>query len=405
MGKGINMGVFIREEERKVPVVEDCDVFVGGGGVAGVAAALAAARQGARVILAEKQCVLGGLATSGLVVIYLPLCDGRGHQMSFGIAEELFRLSILHGAQGAYPRVWLEKGKEMERQEQRFEVQFNPVYFAIEMERLLLHSGVRIMYDTRICDVKAESGRIQAAILENQDGRVAVQMRSAVDATGNALLFKKAGERTRNHKKGNMVAGWYYASTPEGLKLQMLGFADASEGTERDAPDMSEGKRFWGENVMEVSKYLELSHQATLEDALRKVGRGQIAEPAAMAHMPQYRMTRCLCGETVMSEENDGKSVCGSVGMVGDWRKRGPRFEVPYGALYGSTFENLFAAGRCISTDDGMWDIMRVIPSCAVTGQAAGTAAALIPETGRTPIKILQDILRKAGVRLYLEEI
>ena len=53
-----------------------CDVLVAGGGIAGIAAALAAARSGADVILAEKQCVLGGLATSGLVTIYLPLCDG-----------------------------------------------------------------------------------------------------------------------------------------------------------------------------------------------------------------------------------------------------------------------------------------------------------------------------------------
>ncbi len=388
-----------------MPVVEDCDVFVGGGGVAGAAAALAAARQGARVVLAEKQCVLGGLATSGLVVIYLPLCDGRGCQMSYGIAEELLHLSILYGAQDKSPQAWLEKGREKERERQRFEVQFNPIYFAIELEKLLLRSGVHIMYDTRICDVTADGGRIRGVIVENQDGRVAIRTRAAVDATGNALLFRKAGERTRRHGKGNTVAGWYYGSTPEGLKLQMLGFADAPQGTERDAPDTPGGRRFWEDSAKEISEYLALSHQATLEDALKKAGRGQILEPAAMTHMPQYRMTRCLCGETLMSEENDGKSVRGSVGMVGDWRKRGPRFEVPYSALYGPAFENLFAAGRCISTDDEMWDIMRVIPPCAVTGQAAGTAAALLPETGRTPTHILQDALRRAGVRLQFDEL
>lgn len=399
------MSTFIREEARSIPVVEECDVFIGGGGVAGVAAALAAARQGARVVLAEKQCVLGGLATSGLVVIYLPLCDGRGHQMSYGIVEELLRLSILHGAQGPQPEAWLKKESEKERETQRFEVQFNPVYFAIEMERLLLRSGVRILYDTRICDVIAENSRIREIIMENLDGRVAVRTRAAVDATGSALLFRKAGEKTRAHGKGNTVAGWYYASTLEGLKLQMLGFADAPEGTERDAPDTLEGRRFWEKSAKEISEYLALSHGATLEDALKKVNKGRIIEPAAMTYMPQYRMTRCLCGEIRMSEENDGKPVSESVGMVGDWRKRGPRFEVPYGALYGSAFENLFAAGRCISTDDGMWDIMRVIPPCAVTGQAAGTAAALAPEKGRTQIHTLQNSLREAGVKLKLEEI
>ena len=80
---------WITEQERRLRVAHDCDVLVAGGGVAGIAAALAAARNGARVTLVEKQCLLGGLGTLGLVTIYLPLCDGMGRQVSFGIAEEL----------------------------------------------------------------------------------------------------------------------------------------------------------------------------------------------------------------------------------------------------------------------------------------------------------------------------
>ena len=66
------MNVII-QKEKQIPVKESYDVFVAGGGIAGVSAALAAARNGASVILAEKQCILGGLATAGLVTIYLPL--------------------------------------------------------------------------------------------------------------------------------------------------------------------------------------------------------------------------------------------------------------------------------------------------------------------------------------------
>ena len=72
------------------------DIAVCGGGFAGISAALAAARQGKRTLLLEKQFLLGGLGTAGLITIYLPLCDGFGHQVSFGIAEELLRLSIKH---------------------------------------------------------------------------------------------------------------------------------------------------------------------------------------------------------------------------------------------------------------------------------------------------------------------
>ena len=86
------------------------DVAVFGGGVAGVASALASARQNKKVVLVEKQCVLGGLATSGLITIYLPICDGKGHQVSFGICEELLRLSMELGWQRKYPSAWVENG-------------------------------------------------------------------------------------------------------------------------------------------------------------------------------------------------------------------------------------------------------------------------------------------------------
>ena len=81
------------------------DVIVVGAGVAGVAAALEAARAGLSTALIEKTIFTGGLATTGLVNIYLPLCDGRGTQVSFGIAEELLQLSLKYGP-GDIPAAW-----------------------------------------------------------------------------------------------------------------------------------------------------------------------------------------------------------------------------------------------------------------------------------------------------------
>ena len=74
----------ISEPARKVNITGHYDVVVIGGGVAGVAAAVAASRCGAKTLLVEKEYALGGLATLGLVVAYLPLCDGKGRQVSFG---------------------------------------------------------------------------------------------------------------------------------------------------------------------------------------------------------------------------------------------------------------------------------------------------------------------------------
>lgn len=96
------------EQTVKVTPVDGYDIAVCGGGIAGIAAALAAARHGKKVVLLERQYMLGGLATAGLITIYLPLCDGCGKQVSFGIAEELLKMSIKHGAEARYPKNWLD---------------------------------------------------------------------------------------------------------------------------------------------------------------------------------------------------------------------------------------------------------------------------------------------------------
>ena len=94
------------------------DVAVVGGGIAGVAAAVQAARSGQKTVLIEKNILLGGLATSGLVYIYLPICDGNSHQTSYGITEELLRNSITLGP-GDIPEEWPEVHNAPERQQKR----------------------------------------------------------------------------------------------------------------------------------------------------------------------------------------------------------------------------------------------------------------------------------------------
>ena len=96
------------EPQKELTVYGSFDTVVVGGGIAGVAAALAAARGGNKVLLCEREFILGGLGTAGLVTIYLPLCDGKGHQVSFGIAEELLKHcpSVRAGKLGIPRRGW-----------------------------------------------------------------------------------------------------------------------------------------------------------------------------------------------------------------------------------------------------------------------------------------------------------
>ena len=90
------------------------------------------------MVLLERQYILGGLAITGLITIYLPLCDGFGHQVSFGIAEELLKLSIQYGAEDLYPANWLDGVGTRTEKDRRYEVQYNAQLFAIVAEKLLL---------------------------------------------------------------------------------------------------------------------------------------------------------------------------------------------------------------------------------------------------------------------------
>ena len=155
------------DEQIKTKVAGEYDVAVCGGGFAGISAALAASRHGKKVVLFEKQYMLGGLGTAGIVTIYLPLCDGIGHQVSYGIAEELFRLSILHGAEDRYPENWLCGVGTRTEKDNRFEVRYNPQLFAILAEKLLLDNGVCIMYGTYVVDTLVNDGKISHLITEN----------------------------------------------------------------------------------------------------------------------------------------------------------------------------------------------------------------------------------------------
>ncbi|MBQ8909759.1 MAG: FAD-dependent oxidoreductase, partial [Oscillospiraceae bacterium] len=127
--------------------------------------------------------------------------------------------------------------------------------------------------------------------------------------------------------------------------------------------------------------------------------------PTSIATIPQIRMTRRILGEYTMVNTDDRKYMADSVGMVSDWRRRGPVYEVPFGSLYSAKVKNLICAGRCTSATEDMWDLMRVIPCCAVTGQAAGTAAALGEDFTALDVAHLQKILQENGVILHEQEL
>ena len=398
----------ILSEQLETTVSESCDVLVCGGGFAGISAALAAARLGKRVTLLEKQYLLGGLGTAGLVTIYLPLCDGMGRQVSFGIAEELLRLSVSMGAEADYPANWLDKSDPAgrTRKDPRFRAQYNPSLFAMLAERLLLDTGVRILYGAWAAGVEKEADTITAVMVETISGRRAIRTATVVDATGDACVAYLAGAPTEVNSQGNLLAAWYYYLGENGYHLNALGFSDVPDEDSRSRDDTPlVNRRFSGLDYGELSEMVQASHASILKDILSRRQRDRSLIPTSIASIPQVRMTRRIVGEAILDDTQVHQFFPDSIGMVSDWRKRGPVYEVPFSTLYSSGVKNLITAGRCTSVTDPMWDIMRVIPCCAVTGQAAGTAAALTGDFSQTDILALQSILRKNGVILHEREL
>ena len=397
---------FIEEKAKQIPVYGEYDVAVVGGGIAGIAAALAAARHGAKTILIEKEFGLGGLATLGLVTIYLPICDGCGRQVSFGIAEELLKLSIKHGWEGRYPKAWIENASVEEKKNgQRYMVDYNGPTFMILAEQLLLEEGVEILYGTSVCAANVSGKKVDALFVENKSGRSAIKVKSVVDASGDADVFALAGAKTVNFGQGNILAAWYFATENGKYTIHPVGCCDVpdKDKDKRPATELLLNRRFTGIDGKELSEMVQLSHGKVLSDFLKK-GKTPDREYAlsTVATIPQVRMTRRPDGKFTLDDTDDHKYFEDSIGLISDWRKPGPIYEVPFRCLYGDDLCNVVAAGRCISNTDAMWDISRVIPCCSVTGQAAGTAAAMSDDFDSLDVKKLQDALEKDGVVLHI---
>ncbi len=362
----------ILEPGRDVPVIGEYDVVVVGGGIAGAAAAVAAAREGASTCLIEKANGLGGLATLGLIEVYLPLCDGRGRQVIAGLAETFMLNSLKYGP-GEVPECWADRNGDPEaRKKQRYRLIFNPASFIISLEELVLEAGVQLMYDTRVCNVLVNEGFIEAICVENKSGRLALRARNVVDASGDADVCFLVGEKTFSLDT-DRSSGWFIANVRGRVESQHL----------RDrSPD---GPTFAGDRWQDVTRMSIVGRRLIVQhiDKLRGPDDYDRVYPLVLPTLPLYKRTRRLQGIFELDATDDKRVFPDAIGMTGDWRQPGPIYQIPYRCLLAVKTKNLITAGRCISVANSAWDITRVIPTCAVTGEAAGVAAAMSAQTGK----------------------
>ena len=359
------------------------DVVVCGGGIAGVAAAVAAARQGAKTVLVEKQCLLGGLATSGLIFIYLPLCDGFGKQVTFGLAEEMLRRCVEYGPFDIPEKWGGPKDGYLGIASERFQCCFSPAGFTLTLDKMLEEAGVELWLDTTISDVRTRNNRVTAIEVVNLSGKQTIKGKCFVDATGCAFVARLAGAEVMSEE--NFVTPWVMEMSehPEGYHFtESLHIAYFGAFTpEYGIPPEYNGR--------DVTDFVRKTWRQCRDyyDALPQEARKR-NYPVHLPAMPQLRKIARIDAVYNLTDNDAGKQLPHSVGTVGDWRRPAPCWTTPYEALIPKTVDGILAAGRCIGAAGDAWEIYRVIPSAAMTGEAAGRAAALCAQKNILPRKL-----------------
>lgn len=369
------------------------DVVVCGGGIAGVAAALAASRTSKKVLLVEREYILGGLATLGLICVYLPLCDGNGYKMSGGLAEYLLKLSLKYGP-GEIPEPWLNPNSTPEERiyPNRYRVTFNPASLALAMEEELLNNGVELLYGSHISGVELDNNMMKSIIIETKTGEEHIYGKTFIDATGDADICYFAGEKTVDDNN-NRKAAWYFSYDNKSLELNVL-----ADPLNKELP---EGCRTYsGVDMKDITQICIDSRKVIINDYLNKKKENKDIYPLIIPGFHNLRMTRRLDGDYFFTKNDDGIYYKDSIGMIGNWhRNRFDRYSLPVRIIETKNTNNLYVAGRCVPADSEGQDLTRVIPSCAVTGEAAGTMAAYQAINGEKPsIEKLQEILINNGV-------
>ncbi|MBR3837788.1 MAG: FAD-dependent oxidoreductase [Clostridia bacterium] len=368
------------ELTRKIENRYQFDVIVVGGGIGGVAAAVAASRGGAKTLLIEKSINLGGLATSGLISWYEPLCDGQGQQMIEGLSEELIRLSTRIGFDNL-PAKWGGKSKNPPRNE-RFSTYYSPTVFSVQLDSFVMENGVALRLDSLVTGPVMEDGVCRGIMVESVGGCELFEADMFIDATGDATLMHRAGVPTEVGKN-------YFTYIAHGFNAE--GLQDYIEngnlctfrkwynvGSTLVGVGHPEGmERLTGLTADDVTKFVTLGKEKLLQ---RISGwEKDTYEIMTLPSMPQYRTVRRILGNCDFCGI-DGQTFEDSIGNCGDFRKKniGRHYQIPFGSLWNRAFPNLLACGRIISAPEGDgWEASRVIPVCALTGEAAGKAAAL----------------------------
>ncbi|MAE94448.1 MAG: pyridine nucleotide-disulfide oxidoreductase [Deltaproteobacteria bacterium] len=442
----------VQEPARQIPVLAETDVLVVGGGPGGLAAALGAARQGARVMLVERYGCFGGVIAQSMVGTVAWYRTSEKTVDAGGIGTEFERRA---------------KAMNASLQVNHYEVLDTEVFKHIA-DLMIQEAGIVPLLHTHIVDVLAEEGAITGVITESKSGRQAILARRVIDATGDGDVAARAGAPFRIDAKEELEGATvnfgctgidlrefltYVLKNPNSIS-DWGGESGEKEATEfstylrepfdkaKEAGEIPADVRmesYWGSftDAGEIPN-MNAIHMAGIDSTdVWDLTRGEIegrqrvmwAVEALKKYAPGFekarlrtigasigcRESRKILGAYDLTEHDvlNQAKFDDSIGIFPEFLdgdgiailpSTGRYFQVPYGITVPQEVENLLVAGRCVAGDKVSHAATRQMMCCTVTGQGAGVASAISLDTGVSPREVdisrVQDALRKQGVRL-----
>lgn len=444
----------IREPSKMIPVMAETDVLVVGSGPGGLAAALAAAREGVDTMLVERYGCFGGNITQAMV----GSIAWYRHEKTVdagGIGTEFERRAKEMGASQPDPEGLGEL--------------LDADMFKVVADRLVQEAGIVPVLHCFAVDVIMEGNTVKGIITESKSGRQAILAKRIVDATGDADIAYRAGAPYHQASKKDLMAvtvGFGCSGVDVGRFLRYVkenpsrlsDWGKETTGKEDDLFDTFITEPFIkaqeaGEMPKDVSVIgfwdgLTEAGEATNMDVAHVFGidptnvwdlteaeiKGRQRALWAVAALKKYtpgfenaklrtfgssigtRESRKIVGAYTLTEQ-DVKNQArfeDSIGIFPEFLDAVPvviipttgrYFQVPYGIMLPQKVENLLVAGRCVSADKISFATTRQMMCCTVTGQGAGVAAAVSVKTGvecgSVNINKVQKTLEKQGVRVF----
>ncbi|MDP6980656.1 MAG: FAD-dependent oxidoreductase [Myxococcota bacterium] len=442
----------IEEPARTTEVLAETDVLVVGGGPGGLAAALGAAREGARVMLVDRYGCFGGVIAQSMVGTIAWYRTSEDTVDAGGIGTEFEQRA---------------KAMNASLEVNHYEVLDTEVFKYIADE-MIQEAGIEPLLHTQIVDVLLEDGAITGVVTESKSGRQAILARRVIDATGDADVAARAGAPFRIDPKEELegvtvnfgCTGIDLKKFIEYILKKPSSISDwGDESGEKESNEFSTYLRepfdkakeageipkdvrmesYWGSftDAGEIPN-MNAIHMAGIDPTdVRDLTRGEIegrkqvmwAVDALKKYAPGFenarlrtigaslgcRESRKIVGDYDLTEDDvlNQAKFDDTIGIFPEFLdgngiaimpSTGRYFQVPYGVTLPQNVENLLVAGRCVAGDKVSHAATRQMMCCTVTGQGAGVAAAVSLETDVTPREVdiarVQDALREQGVRL-----